>query len=126
MVALTGLPHNDVYYCTLYCIVLDTLSVEDWPFHYTLGITCSFLRMCKCVILLHVFFYVGAKMFKDGTLEASTTNKQTYGGGFNANTGTVNLGRYQPGVNNNYGIFTVDEILFWDSALSDVDVATIP
>ncbi len=65
-------------------------------------------------------------MFKDGTLEASTTNKQTYGGGFSANTGAVHLGRYQPGVNNNYGIFTVDEILFWDSALSDVDVATIP
>ena len=47
-------------------------------------------------------------------------------GALTANSGIVNIGRYLYDQNQKYGIFTVDEILIWNSALSNDEVATIP
>ena len=73
----------------------------------------------------HEFFHAGLKLFKDGLLQASTTHKRS-SVHLRINTGEVNLGRYLYDQNLNYGIFTMDEILIWNSALSDAEVGNIP
>ncbi len=71
------------------------------------------------------FFIPGLKMFTDGTLQGSTTLKRTHSS-LSMNTGELYLGRYVHDDDDNYGIFTLDQILIWNSALSDAEVANVP
>ncbi len=64
-------------------------------------------------------------MFKDGSLEATTTLKHTHAS-LGINAGELYLGRYVFDQDANHGIFTLDQILIWNSALSDAEVANIP